>query len=319
MTTQLVADIGGTNARFALVTPESGIPEQVQTLQCENFGSPLQAIHHYLSQVNTQVAAACLAVACPVNGDEIRLTNNHWSFSKSQLQNGLGIVHLEVINDFTAAAMATTVVAGNDLCHLAPELAFDLTQQRAIIGPGTGLGVAGMLPVDGATLVLSTEGGHQSFAPENEVEDYILQYLRSELAVVSREELLSGRGLVNIHRALCSYHQQPLLFSDAESIGQAALSGDAMAKTTLEQFFEILGSVAGDCALSLGATGGVYIGGGIPPRFSSQIKRSGFRRRFENKLNFKHYLSGIATAIVMHPQPGLLGAAAYLSLHNSDN
>ncbi|WMS89256.1 glucokinase [Pleionea litopenaei] len=309
----LVADIGGTNARFALVEAGSSVLSHIHTLQCESFGSPLQAIHHYLSQVSTQVSAACLALACPVSADEIKLTNNHWQFSRQALQQGLGINQLVAINDFTAAAMATTVVADRDLRFLSKGLSFDTQRQRAIIGPGTGLGVAGMLPHQGRTLVLSTEGGHRSFAPENEVEDYILQYLRAELGVVSCEELLSGRGLVNIYRALCSFENQPLLHADAESIGNAAQSGDAMADRALEQFFEILGSVAGDYALSLGATGGVYIGGGIPPRFSDRIANSNFRSRFENKLNFEHYLRDIATAIVVHPQPGLLGAAAYLS------
>ncbi len=312
MTYHLVADIGGTNARFALVESESTELRHIHTLQCENFGSPLQAINHYLSQVEQRIESVCLALACPVSGDKIKLNNNHWSFSKTQLAKSLGIDRLVVINDFTAAAMATTVLADDDLCQLQPGLEFNRNEQRCIVGPGTGLGVAGMLPHQGKTLVLSTEGGHRSFSPENEIEDYILQYLRSELGIVSCEELLSGRGMVNIYRAICSFHQQSVQFSDAVQIGEAAANNDEMAQRSLNQFFEILGSVAGDFALSLGATGGVYIGGGIAPRFAEQLKAGAFRQRFENKLNYQKYLRKIPTAIVTHEQPGLLGAAAYL-------
>jgi glucokinase len=313
---RLVADIGGTNARFALVKQGSSELESIQTLQCESFGSPLQAINHYLSQYDLPVTEACLAVACPVNQDHVKLTNNHWQFSCAQLKQQLGLAELAVINDFTAAAMSTTVVNENELEFLSTDASFDVQKQRCIIGPGTGLGVAGMLNYQGRTLVMSTEGGHRSYAPENELEDFILQFLRKELGQVSCEELLSGRGLVNIYRALCSYHHHPAQFSDAESIGSAATEGEEMALAALNQFFETLGSVAGDYALGLGAVGGVYIGGGIAPRFAQLLKQSRFRERFENKLNYRSYLQAIPTAIVMHPQPGLLGAAAYLdNLH----
>ncbi|NVJ60921.1 MAG: glucokinase [Gammaproteobacteria bacterium] len=312
MSYQLLADIGGTNARFAVVKDHSTDIQHIQTLQCENFGSPLQAINHYLSQVELQVDQACLAVACPVETDDVKLTNNHWQFSQATLAKNLG-ADLVVINDFTAAAMATTVLGDTDVCWLSRNKTFDLTRQRAIIGPGTGLGVAGMLAHNNKTLVLSTEGGHRSFSPENEMEDYILQFLRNELGVVSCEELLSGRGMVNIYRATCSFYHKPVALADAESIGNEAMNGDEMASKSLQHFFEILGSVAGDFALSLGATGGVYIGGGIAPRFSSLLKKSRFRQRFENKLNYQEYLQKIPTAVVMHSQPGLLGAAAYLN------
>lgn len=312
MSYRLVADIGGTNARFALVKKDSSELESIQTLQCESFGSPLQAINHYLSQHDCEISQACLAVACPVNHDEVKLTNNHWQFSRSHMKQQLELDELAVINDFTAAAMSTTVVKDAELEFLSSTTHFDCNKQRCIIGPGTGLGVAGMLSYQGRTLVMSTEGGHRSYAPENELEDFILSFLRKELGIVSCEELLSGRGLVNIYRALCSFHQKPAQFSDAESIGTAANDGDEMAVAALNQFFETLGSVAGDYALGLGAVGGVYIGGGIAPRFANVLKQSRFRERFENKLNYQSYLRDIATAIVMHPQPGLLGAAAYL-------
>lgn len=312
MSFHLLADIGGTNARFSVVEPGTTELQHIQTFQCENFGSPLQAINHYLSQISVNIEQACLALACPVANDAVKLTNNHWQFSQKQLAQSLGVSRLIAINDFTAAAMATTVLQETDLCHLKSGSVFNAQLQRCIVGPGTGLGVAAMLPEQQRTHVLSTEGGHRSFSPENDIEDYILQFLRNELGIVSCEELLSGRGLVNIYRAICSYHNKPVHYSDAEEIGNAALNDDEIALVSLNQFFSTLGSIAGDFALSLGATGGVYIGGGIAPRFSELLLASDFRQRFENKLNYQKYLKKIPTAIVMHPQPGLLGAAAYL-------
>ncbi len=313
MSFQLVADIGGTNARFAVIETGTFELKNIQTLQCESFGSPLQAINHYLASNDIKVTDACLAVACPVSGDTVKLTNNHWQFSRERLAHSLGLQSLVAINDFTAAAMATTVVTDNDLFYLSDELHFDLNQQRCILGPGTGLGVAGMLSYQGKTLVLSTEGGHRSFSPETEIEDYILQFLRAELSIVSCEELLSGRGILNIYRAVCSYQQENVLYSDVKSIAGAALENNQVALKTLNTFFEILGSVAGDFALSMGAIGGVYIGGGIAPRYAELLKQSRFRERFENKLNYQKYLRKIPTAIVTHEQAGLLGAAAYLT------
>ena len=315
MAYQLVADIGGTNARFALCTKGSTDLQTIQTFYCAQFDSPIAAVSEYLSANDVSVESACLAVAGPVDEteDRVKLTNNPWSFSRKQLASQINAGHLIVINDFVAAAMATTVIHSDDLFFLSDNQRFDLKQQRCILGPGTGLGVAGMLPHKGKTLVLSTEGGNRSFSPENETEDYILQFLRAELQVVSCEALLSGNGLVNIYRALCNYHKQTAHHSKADEISTAAFENDDMAHKALQTFFEILGGVAGDCALTLGATGGVYIGGGIAQKFPEALLKSNFRERFENKLNYRSYLKKIPTAIVMHQYAGLLGAAAYLN------
>lgn len=315
MAHQLVADIGGTHARFALCDEGSTVLQNVQAFYCTEFQSPIAAVEHYLSTAQLTVTSACLAVAGPVykTEDVVTLTNNPWHFSKNQMARYFGIHPLIVINDFVAAAMATTVLGPEDLFYLSRGATFDLEQQRCILGPGTGLGVAGMFPHQGKTLVLSTEGGNRSFSPENETEDYILQFLRSELQVVSCEVLLSGNGLVNIYRALCSYNKQPPNYSRADHISTAAFKGDALAHQTLQTFFEILGSVAGDCALTFGATGGVYIGGGIAPKFPDALLNSRFRERFAKKLNYSAYLEKIPTAMVMHKHTGLIGAAAYLN------
>ena len=311
---QLVADIGGTNARFALCAEGSTKLKNVQVLDCKEYASPVDAIEHYLESTNVTLGAACLAVAGPVKKamDQVNMTNNPWFFSQSQLVQRFNLSRLVCVNDFVAAATATTVIDSDALFFLSENNHFDRTQQRCILGPGTGLGVAAMLPHQGKTLVLSTEGGNRSFAPENELEDYIVHFLRSEIQPVSCEALLSGNGLVNIYRALCSREQQTPDHSKPATVSTAALEGDPMAQKTLQTFFEILGSVAGNCALTFGATGGVYIGGGIAPRFSEALSKSKFRERFESKLNYKHYLKKIPTAIVMHPYAGLLGAAAYL-------
>lgn len=311
---RLVADIGGTNARFALCEDNAIDLQTIQTLNCSQFNSLQEAIQTYLSAVNRSIGSACLAVAGPVKEtvDRVNLTNSPWSFSQDQLKSKFGFNRLICVNDFAAAAMATTVIHPDDLFFLSENKRFDRTQQRCILGPGTGLGVAGMVSYQAKTLVLSTEGGNRSFSPENKLEDYILNFLRSEMQPVSCEMLLSGNGLVNIYRALCNKDQQACHYSKPADIAKAVTAGEAMAKKTFNVFFEILGSVAGDCALTFGATGGVYIGGGIVPKFSEQLLASNFRERFENKLNYRSYLSTIPTAIVTHPHPGLIGAAAYL-------
>lgn len=209
----LIADIGGTNARFAICEENSTGLKNIQTFLCVQFGTPADAIKKYLSTIDSPIlSAACLGVAGPVNeaDDLVKLTNSPWSFSKNQLAEQLNIDRLVIINDFVAAAMATVAVDSDDLFFLSENTRFDLTQQRCILGPGTGLGVAGMVSYQGKTLVLSTEGGNRSFSPENELEDHILRFLRSEMKIVSCEELLSGRGIVNIYRALCDYQQQDI-------------------------------------------------------------------------------------------------------------
>lgn len=256
-----------------------------------------------------------MAVAGPINEAEdiVKLTNNNWRLSRDQVVNQFNLNRLIITNDFVAAAMATTILGSNDLFTLSNGPQFNLEQQRCILGSGTGLGVAGMLSYRGKTLVLSTEGGNRSFSPENEIEDYILNFLRVELQVVSSEMILSGNGLVNIYCALCSYYKKRTEYSRADDISAAALKKDDMAHKALTAFFEMLGSFAGDCALTFGATGGVYIAGGIAPKFHKALLKSKFRERFENKLHYKTYLEKIPTAIVMHSYPGLLGAAAYLN------
>lgn len=315
MAHQLLADIGGTNARFAICERGSTTLQNIRSFYCTQFESPIEAISHYLATENVTVDSACLAVAGPVNDaeDVVTFSNNPWSFSRRELANYLHKGRLVVINDFVAAATATTALQPDDLFFLSDGLRFDLSQQRCILGPGTGLGVAGMVHCKGKTLVLSTEGGNRSFSPENEIEDYILQFLRAELQRVSCEALLSGNGLVNIYRAICCYNNQTACYRKADDISTAAFKNDDLAHRALQTFFEILGSVAGDCALTLGATGGVYIGGGIAPKFSEALLKSNFRDRFENKLNYRFYLKRIPTAIVMHKNAGLLGAAVYLN------
>ena len=312
---QLVADIGGTNARFAICEKGSANLQTIETFDCAQFESPIEAIAQYLSDSKISVESACLAVAGPVkeSEDTVRLTNNTWTFSRNQIVSRFSLDRLVVVNDFVAAAMATTAIASDDLFFLSEDSQFDPNQQRCILGPGTGLGVAGMLSYQGKTLVISTEGGNRSFSPETEIEDYILRFLRTELQIVSCEVLLSGSGLVNIYRALCSYYKQAVNYSKAYEISEAALKQNDLPQKALSAFFAILGSFAGDCALTFGATGGVYIGGGIAPKLHQALAKSKFRERFESKLNYKAYLEKIPTAIVMHPYPGLLGAAACLS------
>lgn len=315
----LVADIGGTNARFALVAPGQLQPEQQLTLSVDDFETIDAAIRAYLSQTGidaTQVPVeACLAIACPTSGDLISMTNNGWCFSRSELQRDLGLSEFQVINDYAAQAYAAP--------HLKPDELFSVGGGKALqgypialIGPGTGLGVGGLIRDGDGQVALVTEGGHVDFAPGDELEMEVLRFLWRSHGHVSVERLLSGMGLSNLHQALSEirgHRSEPLTPAEI-SIG-ALEQGDGLCAETLDLFHAILGGVAGNTALTLGAQGGVYITGGIIPRMLERFANSRFRERFEAKGRFQSYMAAIPTQVVIAEQPGLLGAAVALKRH----
>ncbi|PSJ47789.1 glucokinase [Zobellella endophytica] len=307
----LIADIGGTNARFALVNEGSLAVRDIRVLQVAAFAGIEPAIRHYLAEMGQPlegVKRACLAIACPVEQDRIAMTNGGWVFSRQALQRALALSELRVINDYAALAYSIPHLAEHEKVRVGGGEARG-GYPIALLGPGTGLGVGGL--VGGRPLV--TEGGHVDFAPNDEVELAMLRFLWREYPHVSAERLLSGMGLENIYRALCAYHGETAESYSAADIGRHALAGsDQRCVDTVARFFAILGSVAGNLALTMGALGGIYITGGIVPRLLPCLSRSPFRERFEAKGRFHDYMAGIGTWVVVAEQPGLLGAAVAL-------
>jgi glucokinase len=316
----LVADIGGTNARFALVDPAA--PElamlHARSLPNADFASLQHAIEHYVGQVGVTPRSAAIAVASPVSADEIRLTNRAWSFSRSELQRALGLEQLRVLNDFGAVAWAVTALQADERVALYGPSHDTPLGPITVMGPGTGLGV-GLLVGSAARgwRVVETEGGHVSFAPLGEEEETIARWVTARFGRCSTERLLSGAGLSHIDAALRGEDARPppgrpATLREPADIVAAALDGhDHAARRTLARFCAILGSVAGDAALIHGART-VMIAGGIVPRFLPFLRSSAFRERFLAKGRFAAWLESVAVHVVTHPHPGLLGAAVAL-------
>ncbi|MEH6628035.1 MAG: glucokinase [Motiliproteus sp.] len=310
----LVADIGGTNARFALVAPGQRRPQQVLTLSVDAYPTIEAAIREYLLQSGSSVAPtqACIAIACPVTRDRVTMTNSGWSFSKAELFQSLRLQRLEVINDYAAQAYAIPYLHSDELFKVGGGERLP-GQPLALLGPGTGLGVGGLLHPDGDPVAVVTEGGHVDFAPANELEVEVLRYLWQRHEHISVERLLSGMGLTNLHQAIATIRDQQVESLTPAQISSAALEhNDPLCVDVLNSFCAMLGSVAGNTALTMGAQGGVYITGGIIPRMLSFFSTSDFRQRFEAKGRFIEYMAAIPTSVVTAEHPGLLGSAAVI-------
>lgn len=314
----LVADIGGTNARFALVklVPQSPIEIlAVHKLACADYPSLPVAIRDYYKQVDVKPSAvkqATVAVAGPVDGDWFEMTNNPWAFSIRAVQQELGLARFTAINDFTAVAWAITCVKTGDYVGIGGGKP-DSGATIGIIGPGTGLGMGGLVPCGGSWNTLHSEGGHSNFAPTNDMEIEIFKILLHKYGRVSNERILSGPGLEDVYQAIARIEGHAVEPRNAADITSAAVSGtDPLCVTTLSNFCAVLGSLAGDLALVLGARAGVYVGGGIVPRFIEFLQQSPFRKRFEAKGRFSAYNAAIPTRVLTLDHPGLLGAAAFL-------
>ena len=318
---RLLADIGGTNARFAMQTGAARF-EHVEVIPCGACTTLGDAIRAYLASAaargfsSAAIRHAAIAIANPVDGDTVSMTNHHWSFSIAALRAELGLTTLLVVNDFAALAMALPYLAPGQRIRIGgDDNEGDAPAGRplGLVGPGTGLGVSGVIPCGARWIALAGEGGHASFAPANRDEVAILERLWSEFGHVSSERLLSGMGLELIHRALTDRHLQ------AADITARALDASCFdSRRSVDTFCAILGSVAGNVALTLGATGGMYIGGGIVPRLGGLFAQSAFRRRFEDKGRLKAYLARIPTYLITEPYPALPGVAAMLADHLSE-
>jgi glucokinase len=313
----LVADIGGTNARFALTDLDAPSPtlREPKSLPASEFASLQHAIEHYLGQVGVTPKRGALAVASPADRDEIRLTNRAWSFSRSELQRTLGFDALRVINDFGAVAWAVPALAPDDRTTLHGPIAGPLRGPVTVMGPGTGLGVALLVGDEGHWHAVETEGGHVTFAPIGDEEQAIARWLTSQFGRTSNERVLCGAGLAHVDAVLRGathdLDAKPVL-REPKDIVAAALEGhDLHARRALSRFCSVLGSVAGDAALIHGART-VVIAGGMVPRFVPFLRSSAFRERFLAKGRFAAYLESVTIHVITHPQPGLLGAAMSL-------
>jgi len=308
----LIADIGGTNARFALVGAD-GEAERIIVLRCADHADPYAAAAAFLAKVRPALPPdrAAFAVASPVTDDVVDLTNHPWRFSIEDVRRRLGLRRLAVVNDFTAVALG--------IPHLDPRHRIKVGGGEpaagmpiAALGPGTGLGVSGLIPAaDGTWIALASEGGHSTLPACNEREDLIISRLRALYGHVSAERALSGPGLVNLYTALAMLDGQPVTTPPSPAtVSRHALDGTSeICRLALDTFFAMLGTVASNLALSLGARGGVYIAGGIVPSMTEALTASDFRRRFEDKGRFDDYLADIPVYIVTHPYPAFPGLA----------
>ena len=315
---RLIADIGTSFAHFALETAK-GKFEQVTTLRCGDFSDFHSAMAHYVSLVrtknSTEILHAAVAVANPVVGDIVTMTNYHWQFSIEQTRVALGLDMLVVVNDYTALAMAIPRLGHLDVKKIGAGSGSGATDKNVfgIIGPGSGLGMSGLIPVGDGWVALGSEGGHCSLAPQDDREIAVLRYAWQSFKHVSFERLLSGPGIELMYRALADDAKVKGEELSAPEITQRAIDGtDRICAATLEVFCCLLGTAAANLAVTLGATGGIYIGGGIVPRLGDYFERSGFRARFEEKGRFNQYLANIPTYVITGEQTTFIGISEIL-------
>ncbi len=319
---RLIADIGGTFARFALET-SSGEFEHIALLRCAEHADFHAAVRSYMDRLpRIHIAHAAIAIANPVEGDLVRMTNYHWQFSIEEARQRLGLDTLVVVNDFTALAMALPRLRGSEI----RQIGGGESRPHSVIGllgSGSGLGVSGLIPAGDGWISLGSEGGHTNFAPRDEREIALLRFAWGEYEHVSFERLLSGPGLELMYRAMADYLKRPAEALTAPEITARALeAADPVSEETLELFCTLLGTAAANLAVTLGALGGIYIGGGIVPRLGEYFDRSRFRSRFEDKGRFSSYVAGIPTYVITAEHATFKGASAILeaqlrSLQNS--
>lgn len=324
---RLIADIGGTNARFAIEKTAFKL-EHIEVLKCNEHTTLLQAILAYLASQQLSIPPHVgIAIANPVSGDWIQMTNHHWQFSIAAMKADLGTETLCVVNDFTAQALAITQMSKQHLTYLSGSehnSAHNSTALNdfacAVVGPGTGLGVSGLVPNGrGGMVALSGEGGHVTFAPTDETERQLMSYATKVFnGHVSAERLLQGDGLLLIYRFFSERSNQGIdkqteRHSPADVTRGALVEKDTLCIEVLSCYCAILGSFCADVVLTLGGIGGVYLAGGIVPRFVDFLRQSDFRTRFEAKGRFADYLKAVPVYVVEHDYPGLLGASVALN------
>jgi glucokinase len=313
-TAWLVGDVGATNARFGLVSPAGTILHS-NTFACADFAEIGDAVEAYLSQRGPlpMPRIGALAIAAAITGDRIRMTNHPWSFSVAALRDRLGLEKLFAINDFTAVALALPRLSPADRMPVGGSAPVE-GKPIAVLGPGSGLGASGLVPSGAGWAALAGEGGHATMAPANDRESAVLDLLRQRFDHVSAERVLSGPGLVNLYNALAALDRVPAAPYTAAQITDPDIgASDRLCREATEMFCAMLGSVAGNLVLTLGAQGGVYVAGGIVPRLGQRFVQSGFRERFEAKGRMQPYLAAVPAYVVTHRLPAFLGCAAALA------
>ncbi|VVE54377.1 Glucokinase [Pandoraea communis] len=313
---RLLADIGGTNARFALEIAPGDLVE-IRDYACDDYPGVPEVIRAYLDEADhaEPVLHAAIAIANPIEGDEIRMTNRDWHFSIEATRRVLGFETLLVVNDFTALAMALPYLSDTQK----RQVGAGEPQPNGVIGllgPGTGVGVSGLIPAGDRWIALGSEGGHTTFAPADEREIDVLRYAWQHFPHVSFERLVAGPGMALVYQALArregreGREVEPL---ETPAIVKLAQGGDALARETVDCFCAMLGTLAGNVAVTLGAVGGVYLGGGVIPKLGTLFENSPFRQRFEAKGRFEGYLKKIPTYVITADHPAFLGTSAMLA------
>jgi len=298
---RLVGDVGGTHARFGWVPEQGAGVTDVQAFANKDHVGLEAVVSRYLEVRRWLSPASCaIGIATAVTGDAIAMTNLDWSFSVDDLRRHIGVDRLLILNDYEALAMALPTLGERELRPIGRGSAVAVAgAPKALLGAGTGLGVSGLLTVTGRFVPIVGEGGHIALAPVDATEDRLLSLLRGRFGRVSAERVLSGPGIENLYIAHCAIHGRTAESLKAREITARALQGrDADCHHVVERFFAMLGSFAGDLALTLGARGGVYVGGGIVPQLGDWIERSRFRERFEAKGRYRPYLAAIPTWLI---------------------
>ncbi len=313
----LLADVGGTNVRFALADPLRGQPllsDSIRRYRVVDFATFTDAALAYLGECGVRARRGVFAFAGQVRDGEVQVTNHSWSVSRERVRAELALAHAVFVNDFAAMSLCVPLLGTSDVHRIgdAPPPSLQGTRTFAVVGPGTGLGVGALLLREGRAAALETEGGHTSFAPRTEEEIEVLRRLTARFGRVSNERLLCGSGLSNLHEALGEIHGVLDGTLTPEEITRRAGAGeDAACVRAVETFCELLGAVAGDFVLAFGAWDGVWLAGGLTPLLLPWLERGGFRRRFEDKGRFTEAMARVPSTAILHPDAGLLGAAAF--------
>jgi glucokinase len=311
-TRALVADIGGTNARFAIADLSTSELSHIVQFPCSNYSGPAAAIHAYLEQVGQRPAYACLAVAAPVTDEMITFTNSNWSFTKTALCQDVGFEEIVVLNDFQALALALPKLRPHELHQIGGDDP-PIQGTKVVLGAGTGIGVAGLVWSSTGWVPVPSEGGHITLACRNAAEFALTDELRTKETHIPVERLVSGPGIADLYSLIASSRgPEPQHLIPHDVLTHALAGTDEVAVETLRLFVNWFGSFAGDAALLLGARGGVYVGGGIAPKILPLLCTGAFRQAFEGKGRMQHYLQPIPIYVLLAEYATLRGAAVCL-------
>lgn len=308
----LLGDIGGTNARFSILLDAASEPQVFPIARTADFPNIDDAIRAAVMERSPVLPkSAVLAVAGPVNSDAIELTNCPWVVRPRQMLAGLGLSDIVIVNDFEAQALAVAALGPEHLVAIGGGRA-EAESSRVVLGPGTGLGVAGLVRARGIWIPVPGEGGHVDLGPRSDREAAIFAHVETIEGRISAEQILCGRGIVNLYRAVAAASGATPALADPAAITASALAGgDKVAGETLALFSVLLGRLAGDLALVFMARGGVFLTGGIPQKILPALAAGGFRAAFEDKAPHSELLAGMPVSVVTHPLAALVGLAAF--------